>query len=202
MTMKKSLGYLLALLSASFLFGCAQVPLVSESLDKEAKEFVPPPERASLYIYRNETFGAAAALGLIVNGKSVAQTGPQTYANFQLIPGKYLIESRGAENTAQLEIELASGKNHFVWQEVKLGMVLGPRTALHVVDEATGRSGVKESRRIATSVPDSLIEPLGATGKGGATSDERLRKLKKLRDDGLISEEEYQSKRKAIIDQL
>lgn len=200
--MKKSLEYLLALVSALIISGCAQVPLVSESLDNEAKGFAPAPEHASLYIYRNESFGGAAALGLIVNGKNVAQTGPQTYAYFQLMPGKYLIESRGVENTAQLEVDLLSGKNHFVWQEVKLGMILGPRTALHLVDETTGRTGVMESRRIATSIPDNDLYPFGASEKRSMESAERLRQLKKLRDDGLISEEEYQSKRKVLLDRL
>ena len=199
---KKSIAYLLALVSALVLTSCAQVPLVSESLDKEAKAFAPAPESASLYIYRNEIIGGAAALGLIVNGRNVAQTGPQTYAYFRLTPGKYLVESRGAENTAQQEQELRPGNNYFLWQEVKLGMILGPRTALHFVDEATGQAGVKECRRIETSISGDEITPLGTLAKGSADTVIKLQQLKKLRDNGLISEDEYQFKRKPLINEL
>lgn len=42
---------------------------------------------------------------------------------------------------------MQAGKNYFVWQEVKMGLWMA-RSALQTVDEATGRKGVAECKRI------------------------------------------------------
>ncbi|MHB1198622.1 MAG: hypothetical protein ACYCZ6_03515 [Polaromonas sp.] len=61
------------------LSGCASVPMASLDLDTKAKDFSPVPNKASLYIYRNESFGAAIPMTVSVNGKVLGQTAAQTY---------------------------------------------------------------------------------------------------------------------------
>lgn len=195
------------LILGSFLIitGCAQVPMTSEDKDLQAKAFSPPADRASIYIHRHELIGGTQTLRLLVNGLSVGQTAAKSYVLLQVLPGTYIIESHGPENTAQLKITVEAGKNFFVWQESSLGVRHGPRTALHFVDEQTGRAAVLESKRVAVPIPDSRLIPLGAAAAQPNPQEiaaSRLRELQKLKNDGLISDDEFQAKRKQLVDQL
>jgi hypothetical protein len=144
------------------LSGCASVPMAPLAQDATAKEFAPAPSRASLYIYRNESFGAAIPMTVSVNGKALGQTAAQTYFRLSLSPGQYSVESH-AENVSTLPLTVEADKNYFVWQEVKMGLWMA-RSHLQQVDEATGRAGVMESKLVASSVSDRDLVPLSAGG--------------------------------------
>ena len=195
--------YLFACALAIQLAGCASVPLAPADLDTKAKAFVPEPKQASLYIYRNETFGAAVPMTVTVNGRALGQSTYQTYFYLNLVPGAYKIESH-AENVSTLSINADAGKNYFVWQEVKMGLMMA-RSLLQQVDEKVGRAGVMESKLIASAMPGSEIPPLDAKGGVAPASDsvaQKLRELEGLRKDGLISEAEYESKRRELLQKL
>ncbi len=187
---------------AAMLVGCASVPMESMEDDARAKTFAPEPDRASLYIYRNETFGAAVPMNLSINGRIIGQSASKTYFFFRLQPGTYSVEST-AENVAQLSLDMAPGKNYFVWQEVKIGMWMA-RSQLHHVDEAVGRAGVLESKMAVAQVAEDELRPRGVSGPHPAntTLDEKLRQLQKLYEERLISEQEYQQKRKELIERF
>lgn len=194
-------------LSASLvLSGCATAPMAPADLDQKAKSFVPPKDKASLYIYRNENFGAAISMNVSVNGRMVGQTAARTYFQFDLAPGKYSIDSH-TENVSNVTLTLDSGKNYFVWQEVKMG-VWTARSLLQQVDEAKGKQAVMESKLIASPLSGSDIPPLDIVTPPqiqSNTSDEagkKLRELQKLKDDGLITNQEYENKKKQILDKL
>jgi len=63
-----------ALLSAALLSGCASVPMADTATDAQAKQFVAPSDAANLYIYRNETFGTAVKMPVLVDGMAVGDT--------------------------------------------------------------------------------------------------------------------------------
>jgi hypothetical protein len=184
------------------LAGCASVPMESLELDAKAKAFVPLPDKAALYIYRNETFGAAVPMNLSINGRNIGQSASKTYFQFNLVPGRYSVEST-AENVAELKLQMEPGKNYFVWQEVKMGMWMA-RSQLHQVDEATGRAGVQESKLATARLASSDLQPLDAKGPTPTNTalDEKLRQLQKMYDDKLISEQEYQTKRKELLEKF
>lgn len=75
-----------ALLSAGLLSGCASVPMADTSADAQAKQFVAPANAANLYIYRNETFGAAVKMPVLVDGMAVGDTVAHTYILKQVTP--------------------------------------------------------------------------------------------------------------------
>ncbi|HQU80811.1 MAG TPA: DUF2846 domain-containing protein [Azonexus sp.] len=203
--MRRNVSIYLASLIFTLLAACAEVPMTSEALDQEAKKFTPQAGKGALYIHRHEIFGGRVALPVQVNGLSVGQTAASSYILLNLIPGLYSVESNSPENTAQIEVTIETGKNYFVWLEPKMGMWVGPRVALQLVDEKSGRQAVMDSKRIAVSIPESRFVPLGATQPQVSTEDfaaTRLREIKKLRDEGIISEEEFQGKRKQLINQL
>ena len=205
--MKNIVGIFVSVL-VLFLTGCASVPMAPLDQDTKAKDFSPALNKASLYIYRNESFGAAIPMTVAVNGKALGQTAAQTYFRLNLMPGKYNVESH-AENVSSIPLPVEAGKNYFVWQEVKMGMWMA-RSLLQQVDETTGRAGVIESKLIASSISDNDLAPLDAQmatlQASQSTSNEsvsqKLRELQNLRKDGIITEEEFQEKKQPLMEKL
>ena len=79
-------------------------------------------------------------MAVSLNGKTLGQTAAQTYFRLSLKPGNYTIESH-AENVSTLSVMAEKeGKNYFVWQEVKMGIMMA-RSLLQQTDEPTGRAG-------------------------------------------------------------
>ena len=190
------------------LAGCASVPMAPLDQDTRAKEFLPVPNKASLYIYRNESMGAAIPMTVTINGKALGQTAAQTYFRLNVLPGKYNVESH-AENISSLPLSVEPGKNYFVWQEVKMGMWMA-RSLLQQVDDKTGRAGVAESKLIASTLADADLAPLdspsampsSAQGASSESVSQKLRELQSLRKDGVITEDEFQKKKQQLLEQL
>jgi hypothetical protein len=126
--------------------GCAQVPMASEEMDTRAKAFVAKPDVANIYVYRNETMGAAIKMPVVLNGKLVGDTGPKTYMLLEVPPGSHTVVSK-TENESTVKVDAVAGRNYFLWQEVKMGFA-APRSQLQLVDEATGKAGVGECKLI------------------------------------------------------
>lgn len=129
------------------LVGCASVPMGDVKQDTAAKTFTTKRNVAGLYVYRNETMGAAVTMDVELDGKPLGQTAAKTYFYTEVQPGKHRVTSK-AENTDSLEVDTVAGKLYYIWQEVKMG-VLYARTKLHLVSEAEGQKGVLESKLIA-----------------------------------------------------
>lgn len=129
---------------ALIMTGCASVPLADSSQDAELKSFNANADKAGVYIYRNETFGAAITMDVAVNGDPLGQTAAKTYLYAELPEGKHTISSE-AENTSELELDVVKGHLYYVWQEVKMG-IMSARSKLQLVDEETGQEGVMESK--------------------------------------------------------
>lgn len=130
------------------LVGCASVNMGDPQQDAAAKRFAAPKDNAAVYIYRNESMGAAVKMDVEIDGKPVGITGANTYLYKEVAPGKHTITSK-AENTDSVEIDAKPGTLHYIWQEVKMG-VLYARTKLHLVDEAQGKKGVTETKLAET----------------------------------------------------
>lgn len=139
---------LLAALFALSLAGCASVNMGDPKQDAAAKTFTAPQGNAGVYVYRNETMGAAVKMDVEMDGKPLGQTGANTFLYKEVAPGKHAITSK-TENTETLEIDTKPGLLYYVWQEVKMG-VLSARSKLHLVDEATGKKGVLETKLAET----------------------------------------------------
>lgn len=135
-----------ALLSAALLSGCASVPMADATADAQAKQFVAPKDGANLYIYRNETFGTAVKMPVLVDGSAIGDTVAHSYILKQVTPGSHTITSK-SENDATLTLSTEAGKNYYVWQEVKMGLLMA-RSKLSQVSEEEGKQGVMESKRV------------------------------------------------------
>lgn len=140
--------YAIVSLFALSLVGCASVPMGDSKQDAALKTFAGKPDVAGLYIYRNESIGAAVRMDVEVDGKPLGQTAAKTYFYTEVVPGKHTVTSK-SENDDTLHMETTAGKLYYIWQEVKMG-VLYARTKLHLVGEDEGKKGVLESQLAAS----------------------------------------------------
>jgi uncharacterized protein YceK len=147
--MSKALAGVVLALATAILSGCASVEMADTAADTSAKSFAAPQGKAGVYIFRNETFGAAIKLNVTMDGKDLGQTASKTYFYEEVAPGQHTVVGR-AENESRVTFDAVAGKLYYIWQEVKMGL-LQARNQLQLVDEATGRAGVLESKRIATA---------------------------------------------------
>jgi hypothetical protein len=148
--MSKALAGVVLALAVAITSGCASVEMADASADTSAKSFAAPQGgKAGVYIYRNETFGAAIKLNVALDGKDLGQTASKTYFYEEVAPGQHTVVGR-AETESRVTFDAIAGKLYFIWQEVKMGLMQA-RNQLQLVDEATGRAGVLESKRIAAA---------------------------------------------------
>ena len=190
----------------SVLTGCASVPMASMDQDAQAKGFTSLPDKANLYIFRDETMGAALPLTVSVNSKTLGQTASMTYFRLNLAPGKSTISSL-AEDVSTLNVDLSAGSTCFVWQEIKMGM-FSARSKLQQVDETRGKAGVMRSKMIASAIQDSefstAISDLSeqkATNIALSTT-QKIRDLQSLKNEGVITNDEFEQKKKILLDNL
>lgn len=134
---------LIGVFMLSALAGCASVPMGSDKQDAALKTFTVPPDRAGIYIYRNESFGASVKMDVAVDGKPLGQTAAHTYLYEQVSPGVHVVTST-AENTDNLKVDAKAGTVVFIWQEVKMG-ILYARNKLHLMSTSEGEAGVDQT---------------------------------------------------------
>ena len=180
-----------------FLVGCASAPMAPSNLDQKAKSFENSSDKATLYIYRNENFGAAISMEVLVNNQPIGQTAAKTYFKYDLTPGHYQIQSK-AENTSILDLDVLAGKSYFVWQEVKMGFIYA-RNKLQLTDEIKGKAGVLESQLINTPTTSAMLSDKSVDTTTGKDLTSKLTELKSLKDAGSISEDEYQQSRTKLL---
>ncbi|WP_374406914.1 DUF2846 domain-containing protein [Hydrogenophaga sp.] len=138
-----------ALLAAVLSTGCASVNMADATQDAARKTFTAPADKAGIYVYRNETFGAAIKMPVAVDGQLIGQTAANTYLYKEVVPGKHKIESltEGADN--KLEVDVKPGTLTYIWQEVKMGM-WAAASKLHLVSPEQGKKGVMETKLAVT----------------------------------------------------
>lgn len=126
------------------LAGCASVPMGDAAQDTRLKSFAAKPGVAGIYVYRNESFGAAIRMDVEVDGKPIGQTAAKTYLFKEVAPGTHTVTSK-SENADSLVIEAVAGRLYYIWQEVKWGLMFAG-TKLNLMSEEEGRKGVLETR--------------------------------------------------------
>jgi hypothetical protein len=121
---------------------CASVPKAPPEADRFAKEFRTTPGKANLYVFRDENYGGAVKMSVVLDGRMVGDTAAKTFLLASVDPGPHALVSK-AENDARLDFVAQPGKNVYVWQEVKMG-VLSARSKLQLVDEESARARVNQ----------------------------------------------------------
>jgi hypothetical protein len=148
--MKVSAALLLLGLGVGSL-GCATVPMASADDDARMKLMAPPPDQALVYLYRNEIIGYAIGMDVSMDGVLSGRTVAKSYMVWQLPPGTHRVVSH-SETDSEIEFDFQPGQRYFIWQEVKMGIVVA-RSRLHLVSEPEGRTGVGECKLIRMPLP-------------------------------------------------
>ena len=136
-------------ISALFAAGCASIPMAEQSADKAAKTFTAPAGMSRIYVYRNEGFGAAVTMDVFIDGRKLGQTVSKTYLVADVAPGSHTIMGK-SENEHVTNLTTVAGRIHYVWQEVKMGLMYA-RNELKVMDDRTGQAGVLECNLAAVA---------------------------------------------------
>ena len=109
-------------------------------------------DKVNLYLYRDPNVRVAVTTKLSVNGKEVEATKHTTCGHWEVIPGTYDISSESA-SASTVRIVAEAGKSYYVWQEVKVSPMGFPTNELHIVDDETGRRGVKACKSFLETTP-------------------------------------------------
>ena len=146
--MKKSIVSIFMSIFLMFIFsGCVQkmerAPIAE---DKLAKEFKTDPDFANLYICRNESFGWAVHMPVLVNDKLIGRTEAQSYFYIKLEEGRQNIKSL-TEQIQSIYVDTTKVKNYFVWQEVKMGTWVA-NSMLHSMSDEDGKKCVQSSHML------------------------------------------------------
>lgn len=136
-----------AAMIAIALTGCASVPMGDPQQDAALKTFKIAPDKAGIYVYRNESMGAAVKMDVAIDGQPLGQTAAKTFLYREVTPGKHTVTS-SAENNDSVEVDVKAGTLAYIWQEVKMGIMYA-RTKLHIATEADGMKGVQETKLAA-----------------------------------------------------
>lgn len=146
--MKQYFKAITATLILSVLAGCATVPLTSDELDAAAKTFATTPDKATIYVYRHEFYGAGVEMKVEVDGEHVGTTVAKTYLLLMVEPGRHKLSSV-AENTVTVDIDVRAGQNYYFWQEVKMGTWTA-RSLLHQIDESKAQMEIQGCKLVNT----------------------------------------------------
>lgn len=128
-------------LALAALAGCAAIPRAPKERDAEVKTFLAAPDKANVYVFRDQDLGKLLSLTVLLDGKLLGNTQGHTFLFTQVAPGPHKLESQG-ENDVEITFTAEAGKNVFVWQEVRMAL-LKALARLQVVDEARGQQGVQ-----------------------------------------------------------
>lgn len=140
---------LVLIAAAMAIAGCASVPMAGGDQDTRAKTFAVAPGKSNVYVYRNEILGAALKLQVTFDGQVIGDTAAKSYFALEVAPGRHTLASQ-SDGNGILELNTVAGKNYFVWQEVKMGILSGG-SKLQLVDDTTGRAGVNECSLIVSA---------------------------------------------------
>lgn len=117
------------------LAGCGSLPLAKPETDTLAKLMKPVPDKAVIYLIRNEPHSAPWPIQVTLDGKEMGKTGAETYFRWTIEPGEHTIISH-TENPAGLVINTEPGRIYYVWQDIRMGF-FQPRSNLKLVDRTT-----------------------------------------------------------------
>ena len=124
----------------ALLAGCA-TPLAKPPADTLAKLMQPVPDRAVIYVFRNEPESAPWGIRVTLDGKEMGKSGANTYFRWTVNPGEHIILSY-TENVAGIVINTEPGRIYYVWQETKMGF-FQPRSELTRMDRVTAEIALR-----------------------------------------------------------
>jgi hypothetical protein len=124
--------------------GCSSVPMESDATASLAKEFNPPTaNNAGLYIYRDSFVGKALKKDILVDGKCIGETADAVFFYEEVVgEEEHTVSTESEFSPNDLLLFMETGKNYFIRQYIKLGVLVGGAD-LERVSEEKGKEAVK-----------------------------------------------------------
>ena len=147
--------FLLVIVFALFISGCASTSKTTTEKSEAAKTFTASDDAGTVYLYRTgRAVGAAGQLSVRVNSTTAGGTGPGTFFKWDLKPGNYTFASSTAESSAVIQIDVKAGQVYYIRQDARLGLGNG-RITMVEVDSSKGKNEVKKCKLLVSSyVPE------------------------------------------------
>lgn len=133
----------LATAGALLMSGCASVEMAPSADSLKAKQFsAPAAGNAGVYLYRDSFVGKALKKDLWVDGKCIGESAPDVFFYTELPGGrKYKFDTESEFSPNTLEMLLEAGKQYFIRQYIKLGVLVGG-AALEEIPPDQGKAAV------------------------------------------------------------
>ena len=139
------IGIICAVAASIFVTGCASVKMASKDESAKAKEFsAPSAGKAGVYIYRNSFVGKALKKDIFIDGECVGESAPDVFFRAEVEGGKvHKIDTESEFSPNTIELMLDSGKNYFIRQFIKMGVLVGG-AGLEQVTEEKGKADIAQ----------------------------------------------------------
>jgi hypothetical protein len=126
---------------------CITVPLADPSADREAKQFIVPPDgKARVYLVRPYTQEPRRRTDVFLDGKCVAELAPLTYVVLDVLPGKHRLKVKTYDDTATLDIDV--NENNIYYVQHQFDLLFNTISArLKVVQEGDAQPRILASKR-------------------------------------------------------
>ncbi len=116
------------------------VPLADTSADAEAKRFNPLPDKATIYVIREDIFaGQAILLDIVIDGKPLGKLARGTYFTASVPPGRRAVSFTGEAPFAGEEISgtenLDVEAGHLYFLDVKCHDIVDRNMCHNIVDK-------------------------------------------------------------------
>jgi Protein of unknown function (DUF2846) len=137
---------ILALASISLLFGgCATLG------PKFTPDTTAQPNRATVYVYRTGSMGAAIHPQVIANGVPLAELQPQGYFVYHAAPGELELAQK-TEATTSVTLDVKAGETYYVKGSIGIGFFVG-HPHLVIVTNDVGAKEIVECKLIPGTIP-------------------------------------------------
>jgi len=122
------------------IIGCVSVPTASPDFEQKAMMFMPPPDMASVYVYRPYHLVGSAVLFLVsIDYKDFGTVATDTYLFGTIKPGWHIIKTGGGIplSVASIKFNAEAGKLYFFKVSPGLNQI-----KIEQVDEKKGRDNL------------------------------------------------------------
>jgi hypothetical protein len=131
--------FLFVMVVTAALAGCAS--LAPPNADTLAKLMQPVPEKAVIFLVRNEPASAPWRIKVTMDGRDMGSTSANTYFRWVVEPGRHIVISE-AQNDSGVVIDAQAGQIYYLWQDVSTGF-FRPRSDLRFVDRSTAEIALR-----------------------------------------------------------
>ena len=145
--MKIKLTSLFAIVSIGFFSGCTpHIPLEPKEVSEQAKMFkLPAKGKAGVYVYRDSFIGQAITKNIWIDNKCLGKSKNKVFF-YQDVEGdmEHNISTQSEFSPNILSIKMASDKNYYIRQYIKMGVFIGGSN-LELMDE-------KEAQKVISTL--------------------------------------------------